>query len=96
MDSLNASLGQGLLAIYASEMREKGMSFDEVADAIETYPARLNGVFTVGNLKYLARTGRLSGTTALVGNMLSIKPILRAARTDILYSSENVVAEKPY
>lgn len=53
VDSLNASLGQGLLAIYASEMREKGMSFDEVADTIETYPARLNGVFTVGNLKYV-------------------------------------------
>lgn len=80
MDSLNASLGQGLLAIYASEMREKGMSFDEVADTIETYPARLNGVFTVGNLKYIARTGRLSGTTALVGNMLSIKPILRGSK----------------
>ena len=80
VDSLNASLGQGLLAIYASEMREKGMSFDEVADTIETYPARLNGVFTVGNLKYIARTGRLSGTTALVGNMLSIKPILRGSK----------------
>ena len=62
VDSLNASLGQGLLAIYASEMREKGMSFDEVADTIETYPARLNG------------------TTALVGNMLSIKPILRGSK----------------
>mgnify|MGYP001073814692 CR=1 FL=1 len=80
IDSLAASLGQGLLAIYASEMREKGMSFDEVADTIETYPARLNGVFTVGNLKYIARTGRLSGTTALVGNMLSIKPILRGSK----------------
>ena len=56
------------------------MSFDEVADTIETYPARLNGVFTVGNLKYIARTGRLSGTTALVGNMLSIKPILRGSK----------------
>ena len=62
VDSLNASLGQGLLAIYASEMREKGMSFDEVADTIETYPARLNE------------------TTALVGNMLSIKPILRGSK----------------
>ncbi len=94
MDSLNASLGQGLLAIYASEMREKGMSFDEVADTIKTYPARLNGVFTVVNLKYIARTCRLSGTTALVGNMLSIKPILRAARTDILYSSEKCRGRK--
>ena len=77
VDSLNASLGQGLLAIYASEMREKGMAFDEVADLIETYPARMNGIFTVGNLKYLAKSGRLSGATALIGNVLSIKPILR-------------------
>ena len=51
-----------------------------LVDSLETYPARLNGVFTVGNLKYIARTGRLSGTTALVGNMLSIKPILRGSK----------------
>lgn len=77
IDSLNASLAQGILAIYASEMREKGMAFDEVADILETYPAKMNGVFTVGDLKYLARTGRLSGTAAVIGNVLSIKPILR-------------------
>lgn len=77
IDSLNASLAQGILAIYASEMREKGMAFDEVADILETYPSKMNGVFTVGDLKYLARTGRLSGTAAVIGNVLSIKPILR-------------------
>lgn len=77
IDSLNASLAQGILAIYTSEMREKGMAFDEVADILETYPAKMNGVFTVGDLKYLARTGRLSGTAAVIGNVLSIKPILR-------------------
>ena len=77
IDSLNASLAQGILAIYASEMRDKGMEVDEVADILETYPAKMNGVFTVGDLKYLSRTGRLSGATALVGNLLSIKPILR-------------------
>ena len=77
IDSLNASLAQGILAIYASEMREKGMAFDEVADILETGPAKMNGVFTVGDLKYLARTGRLSGTAAVIGNVLSIKPILR-------------------
>ena len=77
IDSLNASLAQGILAIYASEMRDKGMSFDDVADELETYPARMNGVFTVGDLKYLSRTGRISGTSALIGNVLSIKPILR-------------------
>lgn len=77
IDALNASLGQGLLAIYASEMRAAGMDIDEAADLLETYPARMNGVFTVGDLKYLSRTGRLSGAAALIGNMLSIKPILR-------------------
>lgn len=77
IDSLNASLAQGILAIYASEMRDKDMAFDDVADELETYPARMNGVFTVGDLKYLSRTGRISGTSALIGNVLSIKPILR-------------------
>ncbi len=76
IDSLNASLGQGLLAIYAAEMRDKGMSLDEAADLLETYPARMNGIFTVGDLKYIAKTGRVSGGTALIGNVLKIKPIL--------------------
>lgn len=77
IDSLNASLAQGILAIYASEMRSQEMDFDTIADTLETYPARMNGIFTVGDLKYLAKTGRLSGSTALIGNILSIKPILR-------------------
>ena len=77
IDSLNASLAQGILAIYASEMRSQGMDFDTIADTLDTYPARMNGIFTVGDLKYLAKTGRLSGSAALIGNILSIKPILR-------------------
>lgn len=77
IDSLNASLAQGILAIYASEMRSRGMDFDTIADTLETYPAKMNGIFTVGDLKYLAKTGRLSDSAALIGNILSIKPILR-------------------
>lgn len=77
IDSLNASLAQGILAIYASEMRSQGMDFDTIADTLETYPAKMNGIFTVGDLKYLAKTGRLSDSAALIGNILSIKPILR-------------------
>ena len=80
IDSLNASLGQGILAIYASEMRAKGMEFSEVADTLETYPARMNGIFTVGDLKYLSKTGRISGSTALVGNLLNIKPLLKGSK----------------
>lgn len=77
IDALNASLAQGILAIYASEMRARGKSFDETADILATYPAKMNGVFTVGDLKYLSKTGRISSSAALVGNLLSIKPILR-------------------
>lgn len=77
IDALNASLAQGILAIYASEMRAGGKSLDETADILTTYPAKMNGVFTVGDLKYLSKTGRISSSAALVGNLLSIKPILR-------------------
>lgn len=77
IDALNASLAQGILAIYASEMRAKGMSLEETADILSTYTAKMNGVFTVGDLKYLSRTGRISSSAALVGNLLNIKPILR-------------------
>jgi DegV family protein with EDD domain len=77
VDSLNASLAQGILALYAVEMREKGMDIDKIAQVLSETAYRMNGVFTVEDLKYLARTGRISGTTAAVGNVLNIKPILR-------------------
>ena len=44
VDSLNASLAQGILAIYASEMRDRGMNVDEAADLLETYVGKMNGV----------------------------------------------------
>lgn len=80
IDSKNASLATGILAIYASEMRTQGMDIDEVVPKIEDMVPRINGVFTVDDLRYLARTGRLTGSKALIGNLLSIKPILRGNR----------------
>ncbi len=76
IDALNASLGQGILAIYASEMREIGMDIDKATELLESYVPRMNGVFTVGDLKYISKTGRISGTKAVVGSILNIKPIL--------------------
>ena len=86
VDSLNASLAQGILAIYASEMRDRGMNVDEAADLLETYVGKMNGVFTVGDLKYLSRTGRIKGSVAVVGNMLKIKPILRGSEDGYILS----------
>lgn len=77
IDSLNASLGQGLHCIYASILRDKGQDIDTVAGILRNNVKKMNGVFTVADLKYLAKTGRITGAKALMGNMLSIKPILR-------------------
>jgi len=77
IDTMNASLAQGILAIYSSEMRAKGMDLDEVADYVQSKVLNMNGVFTVGDLKYISKTGRITKTTAIVGNVLNIKPILR-------------------
>ena len=93
-DVLNASLAQGILAIYASEMRDRGMNVDEAADLLETYVSKMNGVFTVGDLKYLSRTGRIKGSVAVVGNMLKIKPILRGSEDGYIVSYKNVRGRK--
>ena len=77
VDSLNASLAQGIMAIYATMMRDKGVSVEEAARVLNDAVIKMNGVFTVGDLKYLAKTGRISSATALAGNVLNVKPILR-------------------
>ena len=59
VDSLNASLAQGILAIYASEFRDRGIDLPLIADVLQETAHSMNGVFTVEDLKYLAHTGRL-------------------------------------
>ena len=76
IDTLCASLGQGLLAWYACKKRDEGMGFDELADWCEEKKANLAMWFTVDDLMFLKRGGRISAATALVGTMLQIKPVL--------------------
>ena len=76
VDSLAASLGQGLLVWYACKMKDAGMSIDELAAWVEENKLHLCHWFTVDDLMYLKRGGRISAATALVGTMLQIKPVL--------------------
>ena len=76
VDSLAASLGQGLLIWYACKMRDAGMSLAELAAWVEKNRMNLCHWFTVDDLMYLKRGGRVSAATALVGTMLQIKPVL--------------------
>lgn len=76
IDTLCASLGQGLLVWYACQKRNEGMDFDALADWCESSKMNLCHWFTVDDLMFLKRGGRISAATALVGTMLQIKPVL--------------------
>ena len=76
VDSLSASLGQGLLVWYACKKKDEGLSVEELATWVEENKLHLCHWFTVDDLMYLKRGGRISAATALVGTMLKIKPVL--------------------
>ena len=76
VDTLCASLGQGLLVWYAARERDRGRSIEEVRDWIEEHRLNICHQFTVDDLHFLKRGGRISAATAVVGTMLQIKPVL--------------------
>ena len=76
IDTLCASLGQGLLVWYACQKRDEGMGFEELGNWGEENKQNLCMWFTVDDLMFLKRGGRVSAATALVGTMLQIKPVL--------------------
>ena len=76
VDSLCASLGQGLLIFHAWQEKQKGKSIEEVRDFTENTKLHLCHWFTIDDLMFLKRGGRVSGATAIVGSMLSIKPVM--------------------
>ncbi len=76
IDTLSASAGFGLLVYLAVQKKNEGASMDEVAAYIEELKWKLCHWFTVDDLVYLKRGGRISSTAAFVGNVLGIKPVL--------------------
>ena len=76
IDSLNVSLGQGLVIMKAVDFRKEGKSIDETVAWIEEHKLEYCCQFTVDDLHHLHRGGRVSKTTAIVGSMINIKPIL--------------------
>ena len=76
VDTLCASMGQGLLVWYACRKRDEGMGLEELYAWVEENKLHLCHWFTVDDLMHLKRGGRISAATALVGTMLQIKPIL--------------------
>ena len=76
VDSLCASMGQGLLVWHACQKRDAGYTLEQTAAWCEESKLHLCHWFTVDDLFYLKRGGRISATTAVLGTMLQIKPVL--------------------
>ena len=76
VDSLLASAGEALLVHYALKLREEGKTMDETVQWLVNNRQRINSWFTVEDLNFLFRGGRVSRTSALLGSMMRIKPIM--------------------
>ncbi len=76
VDTLCASLGQGLLVYHAAKLRQGGADIETVRDFVESNKLNLCHWFTIDDLFFLKRGGRVSATTAVVGTMLGIKPVM--------------------
>lgn len=94
VDSLCASLGQGLLVHYAVTMKESGKSMEDVVTWLEENKAHLCHQFTVNDLFHLHRGGRVSKATAIIGTLINIKPVLHVDDEGHLTSVCNVRGRK--
>jgi DegV family protein with EDD domain len=94
VDSKGASMGEGLLAYYAVEMMKSGASKEEVINWLENNKLKINHWFTVDDLNHLKRGGRLSATSAMIGTLLDIKPILEVNSEGKLVPATKVKGRK--
>ena len=76
IDSMNASIGLGMLAVYAAGLAAEGKNFTEIEQAVRTARKRVNQFVTVHSLDSLKRAGRVTASSAFFGNLMGVKPIL--------------------
>ncbi|MBR2500299.1 MAG: DegV family protein [Clostridia bacterium] len=93
-DSLCASMGEGLMVYYAAKMKEEGKSMDEILSWLEDNRLKLCHWFTVDDLFFLKRGGRISATTAILGSALNIKPVLHVDNNGKLVSVDKARGRK--
>lgn len=94
IDTLCASLGEGLLVYYAVKMQNEGKSFEEVAKWVEEHVQNFVHVFTVDDLNHLHRGGRVSKAVAIIGTLAGIKPVLHVDEEGHLVPQSNVRGRK--
>jgi len=90
VDSLCASLGEGMLVHYCVKLKNEGKSIEEVAQWAEENKGSICHIFTIEDLFFLKRGGRLSGASAVFGTLIGIKPMLHTADDGKLYVTGKV------
>lgn len=94
IDSVSASIGQGLLVYYAALKKKSGATIDEVADFVNNNKLKFCHWFTVDDLYFLKRGGRISQATAVVGSILNVKPLLSMNDEGKLYVFDKIRGKK--
>lgn len=94
IDSLCASLGEGLLVHKAVKLKESGKSIDEIADWLEKNKLHLCHLFTVDDLHHLHRGGRVTKAAAIIGTLINVKPVLHVNNEGRLIPLNNVRGRK--
>jgi DegV family protein with EDD domain len=94
IDSLCASLGEGLLVHKAAVMKESGKTIEEVANWLEKNKLSLCHMFTVDDLHHLHRGGRVSKAAAIIGTLINVKPVLHVDNEGRLIPLNNVRGRK--
>lgn len=94
VDTLSISAPQALLILGAHQLYEQGASMDDVAQWVMDNRLKAQAWFTVGDLAYLRRGGRISATSAVMGTMLDIKPILAISKIGKLEAYTKVQGRK--
>lgn len=94
IDSVSASIGQGLLVYYAALKKKNGATIDEVADFVNDNKLKFCHWFTVDDLYFLKRGGRISQATAVVGSILNVKPLLSMNDEGKLYVFDKIRGKK--
>ena len=94
IDSLNASIGEGLLVLKAKDLRDESKTIDEIEAEIRALIPTTCSYFNVDQLKYLVRGGRVGKFSGIVGTLLNIKPVLRVDENGKLVSYKKVISRK--
>jgi len=93
-DSLNASVGEGIFVLIAEDMMREGKTIDEIYNTLTEMRHSSRSIFTVEQLKYLVRGGRVSKFSGVLGSLLNIKPILKVNDEGKLVGFKKVISRK--